>query len=964
MKAVELKKIMEFMQTPQEEAVDIPIRSVTMKCEQNDDYLSNGSDEILDSENILLPNESPKQCSKKPKTLRKDENPIRLPQLMGRKDLVRESQSLQKAMQREKSPHENKTRSNFLLNQKMSMKGSPIKTLKCKPHENSQIIEKKKIIGGKRESENLSEKKISIGNASVSNKQKESLSVDMEKKLVPPNIIEAEVSSAAADEENSSPTLDKHLSEKKSEQVCNEQVITSGNVCEKIRNHNTNTSESVYEEALDDQIRKTIYEKSLDDESVTTTEGFPDVCNADTRRTSLESDQNDTSASHIINDMENTLNSSQENCSDMNHARKVLQVEILTSIPKKKNLLAVLKAKNMVYLEICFKEDDVKVHSLNFKMLKNDLKTIENDKNKLESLKNKLRSVLPAKYKKHELIMQLTVLQSAIEGNETSEKKQCKQEFKPLAEKHSRQNYNFSEKHKQGSEPSPKDTFRQGIKSSCEHFQQGCEPTPVLPKASGTLTKTGDNIPHEKPSTSCIQHIKDSSPMTEDNHIASGVSPVTCDDINLVEKIIEVEMLAKVSKENYIQSIADNLASFDVNFQVEGVTIHHLEIQISKKDLNIIQNDEEKLESLKAYLHALLPPNYHEYEMQLRLNVLQSITEGNENTLEHSRQDCDTSAILPKASASPHAKPSTSRSQNGLSNMLNTNEMRRSHSKTSAPEVQQKVSNVEVIKECYSPKPAEQGQDNTRSTVQSTSTTSHLLPHQKTTVSPVTSFISERSHQRESYDLLKSNSEHCVMKNMNEAAVSSPDYCSSQTPANIDNLSVEKSSIIKSEYQIWPCEEDIIATTNKEPNLGIMHLDGRTITPNHEEISHSTASNKNCTNELDTKNSLILSKARSNSNTMNVKNLHTSLPPNDSSSGHFSEGEAKALGKSVRIGDALSLNSNPGKSVANTSRSNDIIESARTGINSSKAKSNSVCSFYYFSKQSKCDLSKNKQTRF
>uniref|UniRef100_A0A0N7ZAY2 Uncharacterized protein n=1 Tax=Scylla olivacea TaxID=85551 RepID=A0A0N7ZAY2_SCYOL len=665
-----LRKIMEFMQPPEEGTLNIPLGSLRNKKVQN--QIKEESDSQFDNVCEIFDSQDANSSSEK-LTTSQSQQPSR--QRRGRR---KKTDFPQMALQSKKSHVKNKQRKTSLPKQEKRSKSPKKSNLrnssKCEPLDNSQINEVNEIMERESESENLTDEEVTISNTSVSkklvvlqsyikkkinekvlqnkecpleNKQSRSQNIpnqdnlatkciNKSTKLIPCNS-EKTTSSAAADKEN------KNLCE---------------NFCELNYEQEAVANEHVDEEGFDNQTiaSKNVHEESPSDESVTAAINIPNVSDDNTNFTYIESEQNSVSASDI-NDMGSIENSTQINFSDMNNVGRMLQVEILATMPKKRSLQSALTAKSMVYLLVNFQVDNVKVHTVKFKMSKMDLKIIQSNRDKLNVLKKRLHSLLPSKYKNYDLHLQLNIHQSVMEEIETSEKKCFTHRFEPFRGNNFEQDYNPPEIYKQGS--------------------QAYESVPIKTQASGTLNKSDNAVPYEEPMTSCTQKENVSSLMTEDCHIPSSLSPEVCDDMNHVRKVIQVEMVANV-EENYVgaENKTENTATLNVNFQVEGITIHHAKFQISIKDLETLLNNKNKLESLMEKFRSFLPSRYKMYEMQLHSSVQQSVTEGSIVTLQHSRQGSDPPAILPYAAATPfkensailnREEASTSPSQESLS---------------------------------------------------------------------------------------------------------------------------------------------------------------------------------------------------------------------------------------------------------------------------------------------------------
>ncbi|XP_063871464.1 uncharacterized protein LOC135106404 isoform X1 [Scylla paramamosain] len=1022
-----LRKIMEFMQPPEEGTLNIPLRSLrTKKNKKVQNQIKEESDsqfdnvcEIFDSQDA---NSSPEEL-----TTSQSQQPSR--QRRGRR---KKTDFAQMALQSKKSHVKNKPRETSLPKQEKRSKNPKKSNLrnssKCESHDNSQINEVNEIMERESELENLTDEEVMINNTSVSKKQvalqshikkkvnekvlqnkqcplenKQSRSqntpnqgnlatkcINKSTKLIPCNI--EETTSAAADKEN------KNLCE---------------NFCELNYEQEAVANEHV-DEGFDNQTiaSKNVHEESLSDESVTAATNIPNVSDDNTNFTYIESEQNSVSASDI-NDMGSRENSTQINFSDMNNVGRMLQVEILATMPKKRSLQSTLKAKSMVYILVNFQIDNVKVHTVKFKMSKTDLKIIQSNRDKLNVLKKRLHSLLPSKYKNYDLHLQLNIHQSVMEETETSGKKHFTHRFEPLRGDNFEQDYNPPEIYKQGSQ------------------------------ASGTLNKSDNAVPHEEPMTSCTQKENVSSLMTEDYNIPSSLSPEVSDDMNHVRKVIQVEMVANV-EENYVgaENKTENTTTLNVNFQVEGITVHHAKFQISIKDLETLLNNKNKLESLMEKFRSFLPPRYKMYEIQLHSSVQQSVTEGSIVALQHSRQGSDPPAILPYAAATPfkgnnailnREEASTSPSQESLSKKL-TN----SHSESSPAQVPQ-LSNVGEIKQYHSLRPADLGQYNTNTVAQPTCLTLDTQCLQRTTESSVNLLINEGSQHPESCTILRSSNEDIHVSNIppklrsnNEINIfSSPKCCVSenQNPPYVAGASLEDSDRVMTQYQILPCE--IVPTTYGESKPDRMLMDEQVtpqvygmhtecpaklpdferpivtahvddglensghdfinnslqshnsfdmhFNPNTNEINKNASLLKECTNDLDTETCTILWKTRNSLDTMGDKNHLPSLPFSDSSSEYIKmirEGQRKAVTKTMRNvdhGEALlsssrssdtsmkdiSLLASPSHSPSRIISGN-LMKSDRAV---SKANDNTVCSFYFFSKTKKYDSSLKKQTR-
>lgn len=115
---------------------------------------------------------------------------------------------------------------------------------------------------------------------------------------------------------------------------------------------------------------------------------------------------------------------------------------------------------------------------------------------------------------------------------------------------------------------------------------------------------------------------------------SSNQSQENCDSINLQRNPINVEIVAKIPSDEYLQSIlhAENMLFLYVSFRVENITINSTKLKITKEYLEAIISDEKKMESLKKKMFTFLPSEYKNREMLMELAIHESVFERSRTT--------------------------------------------------------------------------------------------------------------------------------------------------------------------------------------------------------------------------------------------------------------------------------------------------------------------------------------------
>ncbi|XP_045125749.1 uncharacterized protein LOC123513008 [Portunus trituberculatus] len=1040
-KVTTLRKIMEFMQPPEEGG--LPLKSLrTKKNKRMQNPIKDEIDyqfediENFDSEALLLNDSSQDglQPDSSQEDLQPDSSQEDLQPDSSQEDLQPDVTSLQASQQKRgrkrktvitqnESPIKKKPRKTSLPKQekrskstkkmpkqgkrsKSTKKSSPRNSLKCEPDNDSQI-EMNEVLESEKEPESSTG-----GKVLVNKKKPRKTSLPKQEKgskSTKENNLRHE-SFKCEPRNNSQIEMNKKVMESESEP----ESLTGGKVLI------SNTSVRRKEEELQS------HEENKQNKSHSTPNQDNLTHKYVKKLANLQSCNSEGTVSPAVVDKEKNLsenvcvgavgNEDVHGCFDMNNVTKILQVEILATIPKKRSLQSTLKAKRMAFILVNFQEDNVKVHTVKFKMSKTDLKIIQNNREKLNALKKKLHSLLPFKYKNYDLHVQLNIHQSVMEEMETCEEaKHSTHRLKAFTENgFEPQTFDSISVKTEPSETidnltEPSETI-DNLTEPSETIDNLTEPSETidnLTEPSETINKIDTGLPHEEPMTSCTQEKLGSSLMTEDYHIPSSSPPEIHDDMNHIKKVVQVEIIANTEENFGIVNKTEDTVSLNVNFQVEGIGIHQAKFLVSVKDFETLLNNKTMLESLMKIFRSFLPPRYQMNEMQLHSLVQQSVTEGSIDALQYSRQGCDSSGILSYDDAATpfkannnmlNTKAYTSPSQKGLSKNV-TN----SHSEASAAQVPQPPI-VGKVKEYSSLRPIDQDQYNTNTTAQPTCLTLDPLCLQRTTKSPVNPLISEGSQQSESCSILSQNRDDNYIHVSNNPSKTQhqnlPHKIVSRTYGDTkpDIMFMDEPVLPPQVYRmdtespakLLDSERSIEAThvndgiKNSDCDLINNSLDFHTssdmhFSPKTNEIKKNTSLLKG-TNHSNTETCTILWKTKSNLHTESDKNLLPSLPFSDCSSEHFemvSSGQMKTVSETVRnidhIEPTVSASSSSDTSMRGISSlppsphspvrisSGNLVKSGRP---ISKANdNNTVCSYYFFSRTKKYDPSFNKQTR-
>lgn len=334
---------------------------------------------------------------------------------------------------------------------------------------------------------------------------------------------------------------------------------------------------------------------------------------------------------HTVNNKQtDTEVSSQENS---NPQRTVMSVKMSARLLKNEDLQV---SEVMFLLHINFQVENDILQSTSVLISREDLLAIYNDEKKLERLRTEMYSFLPPEYKNHDLVLELSIHDSAFEGSGTSalespeQGTQCTPEEESLIQDPQLTAGNVHELHEDEAVNTTVTKCKEinnDMKSVCTEniaekvSHQGTSASPVSDQAKHK------SVPHN----------------VNKNLVLSNSEPQeTPDDMNSVENVINVEVSARMPKKKHRQSALKEggMPIVQISFFFKNVLIHSRKLKMDKKDLEAIHNDEAKLQKMKKKFQSFLPPKYKNHEMLIRLTVHDIIFNKSETSISgKSKQD-------------------------------------------------------------------------------------------------------------------------------------------------------------------------------------------------------------------------------------------------------------------------------------------------------------------------------------